>query len=362
VWTKAGALTFYPNLFVFLVGPPGVGKTVTLDMMMPLVRKSQAVTLAPNDCTKQGLLDALANCGKAVILNHIPFDFHFLDLNISELSNFMSKYDGELAGLLTALYDCPPFNDEVKRTHDKGKMIPFPGLAMIAGTATHNLGNTISDAMWGSGFMARVILVYSADKVTPEDMFAEVESHDSLAAKITVNLHRLGEMKGPLIWSPDARSAMNTFRKEAETTAPLHNRLAHYGTRRWIHLAKLAMIAALSDLRYHVEFHDLQLAHHWLTSAEEFMPEIFKDMISHEDGQIYEELRTAMWVKSQSTGRPVSAAEITSWLSSRVSVHSVQRIFAVALAADHFRRVAGTVGDDALYIPQMGGLRNLGRI
>jgi hypothetical protein len=321
--------------------------------MAVLLRKSGAVTIAPNDLSKQGFLDALANAGRGAMLNDRPFDYHFLALSIREMSNFMSKYDLELTGLLTDLFDCPAVNEEMKRTHNKGKVIPSPGVSFIMGTATQNLGSTISNEMWGSGFMARVIMVYSADEIIPADMFSEIPTDDKLGDAITEGLGRIGEMVGPCSWSPAAREMLHEFRVHQKDGAPIHNRLGHYVTRRWLHLAKLCMIAALAGQRKHVTADDVEQAVGWLLCAEAEMPEIFKDMISHEDGQIHEELRAYLFNLYVKSGRsPIHASVLYHFLKSRVSSHNVEKVIAVAVAADYIRRVAGTEGIDAEYVPQ----------
>lgn len=365
VWFEFGDLACYPNLYVFLVGPPGTGKSIALSPVGALLRKSQAVTLAPNDMTKQGLLDALTKCGKGALINGIPFDYHFMAINISELSNFMSQYDPALAGILTQLYDCEDANEEKKRGHDLGKLINNPGLSMIAGTATQNLGNTISDAMWGSGFMARVIMVYSADAVVPsrETMFEKVPQNAALVLEIETGLRRIGEMKGPMSIAPGAADALYLFRAMKDEGAPIHNRLVNYNTRRWIHLSKLCMISALADERMHIEEEDFTIARSWLLAAEARMPEIFLDMVSHADGAIYEELRSYLFALHGAGGRrPLTSAVIYEFLSKRVASHAVERMVQVALSADFIRRVAGTDGMDALYVPTMPGGRASARV
>jgi len=364
VWTGFGLNKLHPNLFIFLVGPPGTGKSQALNPMTELLRKSQAVAIAPNDMTKQALLDVLSESAKGAIINGRPFDYHFLTICISELSNFMSKYDNDLAGLLTDLFDCPPSNEEKKRTHTNGKYIPFPGISFIMGTATQNLGNTIATEMWGSGFMARVIMVFSAEDVIPKDMFAEVKANDALGEQIHTTLRRIGELKGPMHWEEDPRVRLHTFRHNQKDGAPLHNRLTFYVVRRWLHLAKLVMISALSDERLTVTALDFDRGMEWLLKAEAQMPEIFKDMQSHEDGAIHEELRSQMFAIYAAGGRrPIGNDVLYHFLASRVSSYTIPRIIEVAVAAGYLVRVAGTSGDDTLYIPQPPkGSLNLGAL
>lgn len=351
MWTQLQINKMYANLYVMLIGPPGVGKTQALAPMSQFLRKSTAVTLAPTDMSKQGLLDALAEAARGALIDGRPFDYHFMALHISELSNFMSKYDAELAGLLTDLFDCPPFSEEKKRS-GAGKFINNPGLSFIIGTATKNLGSTITDDMWGSGFMARVVLVFSAEDVKTGDIFEPLPLNEALGDQIVDGLRRIGEMKGPMGWEREARDLLLHFKDHQKVGAPLHNRLENYVTRRWMHLCKLCMIAALSDERTIVYPEDFHLAKSWLLEAEHFMPEIFKDMVHHEDGQIYEEMRSQFFALYMRSPDPVPAQHLYQFLAKRVGNHSVERMIQIAVAADYFRRVAGTEGNDALYIPQ----------
>lgn len=353
IWTALGINKLHPNLFMFLVGPPGTGKSQAINPVSVIMRRSGAVPLAPTDMTKQGLLDALANSGRGCIVDDEPFDYHFMSICISELSNFMSQYDNALAGLLTDLFDCPPINEEQKRGRgDKSVAIAFPGLSFIMGTATAHLGSTIHDDMWGSGFMARVIMVYSDEEVIPADMFKVETINTALEDELSLGLKRIGELKGPMQWEHEAADALRAFRVNQKEGAPVHNRLSHYVTRRWLHLAKLCMIAALSEERMNITGMDFIVARSWLTDAESFMPEIFKDMISHEDGQVYHELRNALWVEFLRRMRnPVPVSWIYKFIGRRASSHTVQRLLEIAEKSGFIQRVAGTDGDDAEYVP-----------
>lgn len=353
IWTSLGTNKLHPNLFVFLVGPPGVGKTQAIVPMETFLRKSQTVHIAPTDMTKQGLLDALVTSSRGSIVDGRPFDYHFMAIIIRELSNFMSQYDSALAGLLTDLFDCPPVNEEQKRGRgEESTVINNPGISMLVGTATKNLGNTISKDMWGSGFMARVLMVYAADIIVPSDMFQEIPANEILGEQISTGFRELGNLKGRMHWDHTTQLALRQFRLNQTEGAPVHNLLAEYVTRRWLHLGKLCMISALSDLRMTVLESDFHRAAHWLTLAESQMPEIFKDMVSHEDGQIYEELRHQMTIIHMNTGhQPIPVEWIYRFLSKRVGAHAVQRMIQIAESGGFIIRMAGTQGDDAEYKP-----------
>lgn len=348
-----GTNRLYPNIFMFLVGPPGTGKTQAAKPMMELLRKSKCCSIGPNDVSKQSLLDSLGEASKAILIGTTPVEYHYLTLIILEMTNFMSKYDVELVGLLTDLYDCPDTNEESKRTHNKGKMIVSPGVGALVCTATQNLGSTISNEMWGSGFMARFLLVFSGEEIVPEDMFKENVKEEGLADAIVAGLKRIGELRGTIDWTPDARDALQSFRLKSKDEPPLHNRLSHYMTRRWMQLAKLCMVACLAEQRMQVTLDDFALAESWLLDAETQMPEIFKDMVAHEDGQILEEMRAYFFIIYMRSGRrAVPHSAIMDWMRKRASAFACSKLIEVAVAADMIRRVAGTIGDDSEYTPQ----------
>lgn len=351
VWTPlTGNNRMHPNLFLFLVGPAASGKTQALSPMESILRKSRAVTVAPNDITKEAFLDCLAESAKAPLINGRPYDYHFLALHVRELSNFMSQYDGSLAGLMTDLFDCPPMNEEKKRTHNKGKELIRPGLSFVMGTTPQQLGTTISEELWGSGFMARVVMIYSAEFIIPVNLFAPSPDSSEQTEELILSFKRLGNMFGEMSWEPAAQKILQTFAENQLRGGPTHNRLTLYTSRRWMQIAKLSMISAISDERMLVEKEDILVAKEWLAEAEGFMPEIFRDMQSHEDGQIHEELRGVMFAAYvASHKKPVPASLIYQWLAKRVASHAVERTFQIALAAEYFHRVAGS---DDLYIPQ----------
>lgn len=358
IWTEVGENVIYPNLFVFLVAPPGVGKTQAIKPVIELLGKSDAVKLLPADASKASLLDSLKGCtgvtrykdteGKLQTL-----DYAYGSLIVTELSQFMSKYDGTIAGLLTDLFDCLPIYMEEKRSGQGVGTIHNPGLSVLIATATGHLGSVITPELWDSGFMARVILVYSADKVRPVNMWAKSGDKSALKKELIQAFQQFKEnLFGPMTWTEEAKNLIWSWRCEAEDAMPLHNKLTHYMTRRWFHLAKLCMVSALSDLRMTVDDYDFWRALTWLLEAEQAMPEIFKDMISHADGEVFEDLKAQFfnyWLRGGK--KPVKVAWIYNFLKDRTSVNNIDRMIKTAEAADVIRRVAGTSGDDAEYTP-----------
>lgn len=363
IWTQlVPKRPIYPNMYIFLVGPPGTGKTEAIVPTVEYVRKSDTAKVAPNDVTKQSLLDTLAKSKDAVTFEGPPsafIDFHYMALGIRELSNFMSQYDQDLVGILTDLFDNPPVNDEKKRS-GAGNVIVRPGLSLLAGTATKNLGATVSKA-WGQGFMARVILVYSAeqnalnfftDEDTPEAVSSDTVHLDN---ELVIKLARIGGMKGRVHWSPAAQNVFTTWAKSEFAPVPPHAKLVEYNARRFLHMAKLSLISAMSNERMVIEEEDARNGIDWLIEAEALMPEIFKEMAVHSDGEVAREMHMHAYALYTQAKKPIPYSSLASFLMTKVATRDIKRIIENANEAGMFKRVAGTEGVNALYIPNFDG-------
>ncbi|WCD44103.1 hypothetical protein Kuura_025 [Caulobacter phage Kuura] len=363
VWTNlVPGVPVYPNLFLFIVGPPGVGKTQALQPMGETLRKSSTVKLAPNDVSKQSLLDALQDAKDGVTGPEFVGGvetFHYLALVIRELSNFMSQYDGQLAGLMTDIFDNPPVNEERKRTNNNGNAIVKPSLSMIAGTATKNLGKTISGDLWGQGFMSRIILIYSADQPKVEFFGAGEAKRTDTDPELVKRLSRIGALKGAMVWTPEAQEAFKTWYSNGCAPIPQHAKLVEYNARRFLHVTKLAMTSALADERMEITHADFWRARMWLEQAERAMPEIFKEMTVHSDGEVLKELHMHMWSEYTRTKKPIPAVTLTAFLFTRVAARDIARLLEVAENGGLMDRMAGTSGPTAQYKPLPGNAADI---
>lgn len=364
IWTQlVPNRPIFPNIFAFLVGPPGTGKTEAIVPAVEHLRKSDTAKIAPNDVTKQALLDRLAKCASAVQFEGPPIaliDFHYMAVGIRELTNFMSQYDRDLAGILTDLFDNPPVNDETKRS-GAGAIIVRPGLSLLAGTATKNLGATIGKDLWGQGFMSRVILVYSAEQADLT-FFGDEDEHVAVASETThiypglvAQLARIGAMKGRVRWAPDAQRLFNEWKERDFAPVPMHAKLVEYNARRFLHVAKLSLISAMSRQSYTIEGSDFSRALSWLEDAERVMPEIFKEMTIHSDGEIAREMHMHAFALWSLHKQWIPYSTLASFLMTKVAARDIKRIIENAEEAGMFDRKAGTSGVTALYKPRADG-------
>lgn len=359
-WTSiAEGLPLYPNLFMFLIGPPAAGKTMAIVPAGEHLRQSETARIAPNDVTKQSLLDRLSKAPDAVTFTDPPqvIEFHYMALIIRELSNFMSQYDSALAGLLTDLFDNPPVNEESKRGRDDGKSVTIirPSLGILAGTATKNLGSTIHKDLWGQGFMSRVLMVYSAERIRPKRFAPSTTNIDLTATSpaLVEGLREIGNIKGYIGWSEQAQEAWLEWEANDFEPYPRHAKLVEYCGRRDITIGKLAMVSAMSELRETIELEDFLRAKGWLEEIEADMPEIFKEMTTHSDGMVLKELHMHAWALYARAKQPLAYSSLASYLYTKVASREIPRLIEAGESTGMFDRVAGTSGMTARYIPKV---------
>ena len=67
VWVRTMNMELYPNLYVVLTGPPGVGKTVATSLVEDLWRAIPGLPVAPKSVTKPSLIDALTDAKRSKV-------------------------------------------------------------------------------------------------------------------------------------------------------------------------------------------------------------------------------------------------------------------------------------------------------
>lgn len=370
VWCITAQQPNFPNLFVILVGRPGVGKSKAINAARNLIRATkveqvfeQACNLAPVDVTKASLYDYLANPKvrrsgpdpEAEALD-IKEDFHYHSafLAVSELSDLLKDHDTQLLGSLHGLFDCLPFIEEERRYRsDKPIRIQRPQISLIGGTTPAYISRTFPPAAWDEGFMARSILIYSSDYVEP-DLFGHEEVVDPMIARELVeDLRQIGKITGRMEFTDAAKKAIMAWQKGGKQPAPMHLRLEHYRTRRMVHALKLTMIAVANRTnRLLIDAEDFQEALGWMIEAENQMPQVFMEMVGKSDGQVVNELYhyvCQLYEGPLTKNQPVRKGLLVNFLKHKVPIYAIDKVIEVACEADLIIKVQ--MANDIRYKP-----------
>src|SRR4051812_23155303 len=169
VWLRSSGMILYPNLYTLLVGPPAVGKTVSISQVETCWRAIEELHVAPNSITKAGLVDALAEAERKIVrMDKTPpyYEFHSLLIPSREFGVLVPSYEQDFMNHMNDLYDCGPVFEERRRSNKDNPKIINPQLNMIGGTTPSFLQGFLPEGAWDQGFMSRMLLIYSGQVIT----------------------------------------------------------------------------------------------------------------------------------------------------------------------------------------------------
>jgi hypothetical protein len=342
-WTVTAQAPLFPNMFVVLVGPPAVGKSVLLSQVTKFWRKIDKIHIAPDDVTGASLLDALASAPRNIVqADGSLLDYHSLLVASSELGVLLPEYDSIMIALLCHLYDNPPRYEQNRRTNNRRLDITAPHINILAGCTPGYLARAFPEMAWTTGFSSRMTMIYAAaaPKVpiftkTPVDLVRE--------ARMLAHLAKVMEMSGEFTWTDDAVAAIERWALGDLKPIPTHSKLQTYNGRRGITAIKLCMISAASRCaELLVEQIDFERAQAWLLEAETMMPDIFRDMNGRSDTDVIEELHFFLWKRWVAGKQSTHESAIYHFLSQKLPSEKIPRLIDTAERMNMMTREAGT--------------------
>lgn len=325
----------YPNQYIVLVGPAGVGKslcTVTANEMIEEIREPEnPLHLAPTSVTKASLIDRLADAERRIVKpTETPAVTSFNSLIIipNEFGVFLPSWESEFMNTLTDLWDCGRYA-ESRRTGNTKIDIPNTQLNLLSATTPQQLMNLLPEGAWEQGFMSRILMVYSGEMIHT-DLFAKLDPDGKLYKNLLAELRRIYKIWGEFSVSDEVKYAINDWAQAGGPPIPDHPKLVSYRMRRVAHLLKLCLIAsAASDSDRVITLDHYAEALDWLTELESFMPDIFKSLKTGGDARAIEECWHFTYNQYLRKKEPVPEYLIITFLQERVPAHSVDRILDV---------------------------------
>jgi hypothetical protein len=327
VWVDTGS-PLYPNLYTFLVGHAGIGKSRAITMAANIVREAlPELAFGATSMTRASLVDFMSEAKRFLPqLPEPPIEYNSLVVIADEFSAFMHEYDSALVAALVEFYDVNPYS-EGRRVSQIRIKIPRPQLTILTGSTPSNLIHTLKDYVWDQGLMSRVIMVYSAER--PLINVFDVPQRGR-PVHLIHDLKMLFKLEGEFARTKEFEEAMHNWKVLNLAPAPDHPKLRHYCTRRWAHLLKLTMVACVdrtNELMLTVE--DFNRAFGWLIEAEETMALIFEVGSVAPDSRVMDEV--VHFIKQHRGG--VSEHLVINYIRERVPSYAVTNIFKNLLAA-----------------------------
>lgn len=369
IWIEVGPYITYPNLYVFLVAPPGHGKAI-IEVVRQLWTEAKdpdhgasngelanAFHVAPHNVTRASIIDDLNDAKQVHLLSNTnplkgsqnpTFIYHTLLVAAEEFELLLPMYDSSFMSVLNGIWNNNPMHEETRR-HGPAKevRIPNPQFTILGGVQPAYFVSHFPDVAWDTGLARRIIMIYS-DSTVKRDLWYKSPGREKLKEHI---LKRLGFIKaqwGRMRASKNAEKLLSDWDASDGPPTPTHSKLVHYNTTRTQYLIKLSMIAAVSrtgEMLIHGE--DVTRALGWLLEAEKRMPDIFRAMTGKSDSQILEELHYFLISKYRDKKKPLEDKEIYEFLSMRATTDKIPSLIAVAEKTQRMIRV-----DSSKWMPQ----------
>lgn len=335
VWVTTMGKAFFPNLYIIVVGPAGVGKSFALDYVMDFLAELPTLHVSATSVNFATLIDELADARVDVIdpTGH-AHTFHSLFICQSELGVLMPTYDTTIMNKLQQLWDSRTSKtgySERRRTHRDGEKteIHNPLLGMIAATTPSYLNSTLPPQAWDQGFISRCLFVFSGE-ASKKSIFENtgVMSPDEFNS-LNSRLKKINELWGEFTFTPAFRDSVDAWQQAEEPPRPDHPKLIHYLTRRISNVVKLSMISSVVRSRsLRLEEQDFLRARAWLIESEETIPDIFRSMstVGGDSAILQETWHFVYTVFIKSGKRPIPQASLYLFLSEKAPSYRHEQI------------------------------------
>ena len=249
VWIDMNFFKVFPNMYVVLVGPPGVKKTTAIRIATNLVSSNPDIHISADATTREALIKAMKDAQQTISFegSEMKIGFHSsLTIVSEELSVFLGKENHALLSFLTNLYDC---SDKWEyRTKNMGTdILHGTWLNMLAATTPAWLSGSIPLTAIGGGFTSRIIFIVEDEprhkkaipKKTPEEKIIQEE--------ITYDLEQIALLQGEMKLTPEASTYFENWYMTKEDKLATDSRFSGYSARKHIHLLKVAMLLSICE-------------------------------------------------------------------------------------------------------------------
>ncbi len=308
VWVSLRGKQLYPNIYLFLVAEPGIGKSITLSPAKELLswhkyhdkgphdtetiyrklmsgagmtaeevvdrimvpqndtnkqtdeeRKNMPLfAVGPDSTTYEQLVQDMAGNPRMIryqakqrdgttkpqIMTHNSFCFAS-----TELSNLIKKGSDSIVNLMLEAYDCAE-RYEYRTKHHGKDCVHRVCLNFAAGTTPDYMSRTFDDSLLNEGISSRSFFIFAFNKrfyrlETGSHTDDQIRSKASLLAWLRV----LGSLYGEVTMTPEARDFLKFWYEQIHPTARPNKdpKMIHYYSRKELHVVKTAMAVHFAD-------------------------------------------------------------------------------------------------------------------
>lgn len=269
-----GQLTFYPNMYIVLVGPPGCRKGTILTPAQDILDELN-IRCAAETTTRESLIQQLAGSEVQMIdpITQMPNYHSSMTIFSHELTVFLGHNQHQLISDLTDWFDCRT-RWRYKTKHQGNDDIQGVWVNLLGATTPQQLRENLSTNAIGGGLTSRIIFVYAEDleKLVPFPVFTEKQR--DLRNLLVSDLQQINSLQGAFDYTPEFKSNYSEWYIDSYNNPPfLDPRFSGYLQRRGMHLLKLSTIVSAS------RSDDLILTEKDLIRAKDYLEKVERTML-----------------------------------------------------------------------------------
>lgn len=249
--TLKGNVTYYPNVYVMLLGESGLGKGFPVALAERLIRKSEITRVISGRSSIQAIVKELS-ITKSEKGRPIITDARGAIIN-GELSTAIIA-DPDALAILTDLFDRnyrPVWQNMLKG--DGIEELKEPYITCLFGSSPAHFYDSIPRANIEGGYIGRNLIVYEEKRSqdldlldNESDKIDDDKFENYIAPKYVPHLVKIGAQKARLVPNESARLFFNAWRKEWRANQASYNDRTGFINRVPDHALKVAMCLCLA--------------------------------------------------------------------------------------------------------------------
>jgi len=270
VYFQIGTYTLYPNMFIVLVGPPGVGKGASMNILEQMIidtKPNQVVNTLSDRITAERIIERISDgWSTAPQLKNMQLVLGKNDHNCLLFSSEIRVLLGASDWMLEFLEEAWSKTTYEYQTKNKGNVaIDNMCCSLLAASVPDFLRNVNREAhmVITGGFSSRCLFIYaenpSKDLPFPEPLKKNLKSK-ALYDNLVLDLQEIGTLRGEFVIDTGARLRFEAFLRlnRAASSKDDSEAVANFRARIKAHVLKLAMIFSVSrDNTLHISEMDM---------------------------------------------------------------------------------------------------------
>ena len=205
VWLPFGIETYYPNLYLLIVGPPASRKNLPIRFSKDILSEIN-IPVAADSGSKRSFTKELAETGKREAFNYNGKLHGQCALSVisKEMSSLLAVNPKEMIEVLTDVYDSHDKWD-YKISQDEDRLFNVCVNCLIGTTPTWVVANLPQEAI-GGGYTSRHIIVYGNEVYKRVSLPFMTLDQEKLYKILVSDLLHISKLVGEFSWGKDAYS------------------------------------------------------------------------------------------------------------------------------------------------------------